>query len=204
VQEAREPTNTPSDADYGDMGQTPLDEIDDYDSYDKLLGAEMMVDFGDGDKRRGKVIKRLKGEDGRPIGRAHSNPRFDTREYLVEYEDGTTDRYLANTIAENMFSQIDDEGKSHSLMKEIVDHQCDGSALTKEQAQAHERETGKPKQTTKGWKLCVQWKDDSTTWVPLREIKESNPIEVAEYAYVNQLHEEPAFKWWVPYVIRKR
>jgi hypothetical protein len=56
--------------------------------------------------------------------------------------------------------------------------------------------------TTKGWKLCVEWKDGSTTWVPLSELKASNPVEVAEYAVANQIVEEPAFAWWVKDVLR--
>jgi len=38
----------------------------------------------------------------------------------------------------------------------------------------------------------------------LKDLKESNPVELAEYAIVNQLVEEPAFKWWVRDVMRKR
>jgi hypothetical protein len=38
----------------------------------------------------------------------------------------------------------------------------------------------------------------------LADLKASNPVEVAEYAIVNQLIEEPAFKWWVPHVIWQR
>jgi ribosomal protein L31E len=32
----------------------------------------------------------------------------------------------------------------------------------------------------------------------------SNPVEVTEYAVANHLVEEPAFKWWVPHVIKRR
>jgi hypothetical protein len=34
------------------------------------------------------------------------------------------------------------------------------------------------RRTTKGWVLLLQWKDGSTTWFPLKDLKESNPIEV--------------------------
>jgi hypothetical protein len=46
--------------------------------------------------------------------------------------------------------------------------------------------------------------DGSTSWEPLRNLKESNPVEVAEYAVANKLVEEAAFAWWVPYTIKKR
>jgi hypothetical protein len=38
----------------------------------------------------------------------------------------------------------------------------------------------------------------------LADLKESNPVEVAEYAATNNLHDEPAFAWWVPNVLKKR
>jgi hypothetical protein len=67
--------------------------------------------------------------------------------------------------------------------------------------------TGKKrlKQTTQGWQLCVKWNDESTTWVPLKDLKESNPVEVAEYAVNMKLVSEPAaFAWWVPFTIKTR
>ena len=38
----------------------------------------------------------------------------------------------------------------------------------------------------------------------LKDMKDSIPIEVAEYDVANRMVEEPAFKWWVPHRIRKR
>jgi hypothetical protein len=37
------------------------------------------------------------------------------------------------------------------------------------------------------------------SWVKLKDLKASNPIELAEYAVANWIAEEPAFKWWVSY-----
>jgi hypothetical protein len=36
------------------------------------------------------------------------------------------------------------------------------------------------------------------------QAKQPYPILVAEYAYANRIHEEPAFAWWVGDVVRKR
>jgi hypothetical protein len=55
----------------------------------------------------------------------------------------------------------------------------------------------KPKITTQGWQLLVLWKDKSMSWVKLKDLKVSNPVELAEYAVANRNVEEPAFKWWV-------
>lgn len=50
----------------------------------------------------------------------------------------------------------------------------------------------------------MKWKDGSFDWIPLSQIKEANPIEVAEYAVAHNIHKEPAFKWWVNKVLRRR
>jgi hypothetical protein len=53
------------------------------------------------------------------------------------------------------------------------------------------------KHTTIGWQLHCQWKDCSTSWVNLADLKESYPIETAEYAIILGIDHEPAFNWWV-------
>ena len=35
-------------------------------------------------------------------------------------------------------------------------------------------------------------------------MKESNPVEVAEFVTASGVEDEPAFAWWVPYTMRKR
>ena len=58
--------------------------------------------------------------------------------------------------------------------------------------------------STAGWDLCIQWKDGSTSWEKLSALKEAYPVETAEYAVANKTASEPAFNWWVPYMIRHR
>jgi hypothetical protein len=52
--------------------------------------------------------------------------------------------------------------------------------------------------------VCCQWNDGSTSWESLADLKESHPIETAEYAVTKGLDHEPAFNWWVPHVLKKR
>ena len=59
------------------------------------------------------------------------------------------------------------------------------------------------RQTTVGWKLLVQWNDGLRQWVALKILKESNPVQVAEYAVARGIGDEPAFAWWTPYMLRK-
>ena len=50
----------------------------------------------------------------------------------------------------------------------------------------------------------MQWKDGSTNWVALKDMKESYPVQVAEYAIASRISMEPTFAWWVPHVLKKR
>ena len=52
--------------------------------------------------------------------------------------------------------------------------------------------------------MLVRWKDGSTTWVPLNDMKESYPVQVSEYAVLTRIQEEPEFAWRIPHVLRKR
>ena len=49
----------------------------------------------------------------------------------------------------------------------------------------------------------VKWKDVSTTWIALKNMKEVYPIQLAEYAVKNRISLEPAFARWDPYVLKK-
>ena len=81
--------NTPSPDKYGDMNIDEWPEDDDEDVIDKYLNVELIMNMGTNDERCGCVVKRSWGLDGDPIGRAHVNPLFDTREYEMEFMDRT-------------------------------------------------------------------------------------------------------------------
>ena len=42
------------------------------------------------------------------------------------------------------------------------------------------------------------------TWHPLKELKESYPVKVAEFAVAQGIEKMPAFTWWVNYTLKKR
>ena len=85
-----------------------------------------------------------------------------------------------------MFAQVNSEGNQYLLLKEITDHRSDNSAIPILEGMVH-TSSGmmKPKKTTRGWFLLVQWHNGSISWEKLVDLKESNPVEVAEYAVVN-------------------
>ena len=55
-----------------------------------------------------------------------------------------------------------------------------------------------------GRALQIKWNNGSKQWVKLKDLKESNPVDIVEYATACGIKEEPAFAWWVPYTLRKR
>ena len=57
---------------------------------------------------------------------------------------------------------------------------------------------------TKGWDFLCLRKHGSTTWAPLKDLKELNPVDIAEYVVGNRISEESAFAWRVPYTLKKR
>ena len=99
-----------------------------------------------------KVTKRLREAQGSPIGTANEKPIIDTRMYKVEYLDGFTTSMAANSIAEKMFAQVDEEGNNHVLYDEIVEHRCDGNQVNMQDAFSTNTRGVKPRRpTTKSW-----------------------------------------------------
>jgi hypothetical protein len=89
-------------------------------------------------------------------------------------------------------------------MDELVDHKKSEEATPSDDGYVTVNERRHPKRTTQGWQLCVKWHDGSTSWEHLKDLKEANPIETAEYAVVHSLSHEPAFSWWVKHTLKKR
>jgi hypothetical protein len=48
------------------------------------------------------------------------------------------------------------------------------------------------------------WKDGSTSWEALKDLKESFPVQVAELAVSQGIQDEPAFAWWVKETLSKK
>jgi hypothetical protein len=183
------------------------DDLDDLGNethaYDKYISAKVLLPSGD-EMLYGTVLRRKRNADGNLIGKSNTNPVLDTSVYEVMFEDGHIEAYNANLISKNIYARVDNDGHTVYLLDEIVDHRKKADALSIEDGYHEIAGRQKPKITTRGWEFCVQWKDGSTTWVPLKLIKESNPIEVADYVRANGLTDQPAFAWWVPFTLKQR
>ena len=168
------------------------------DSFDGYLSMEVgMPREEDGAIEHAIVKRRAVDSLGQPVGVANSNPLLDTREYDIEYSDGTIETVTANLIAENILSQVNEKGHRQLMLDEIIDHKYLGTNKGKR--------NGKRKRfTAKDWEFCVIWKDGSTNWISIKDLKESYPLQLAEYAKNHKLENEEAFSWWLPYVLKKR
>jgi hypothetical protein len=100
------------------------------------------------------------------------------------------------------------EGNSYSMyFSKITDHCRNETAVSIDDRFTICNGHHTPQKTGKGWFLIVLWKDGSLSWELLCDMKESHPIEVAEYAITNKLEVLISWKfnpWWVPYVLKKR
>ncbi len=81
--------------------------------------------------------------------------------------------------------------------KSILNHCKNNRVIDKPDQYRVSHGTWIKKKTTSGWDLEIEWKEGSTSWLPLKELKETNSVEVAQWAVDNRIDTEPAFDWWV-------
>ena len=97
------------------------------DSFDGYLNMELGMPRGeDGEIEHAVVKRRAVDHLGEPIGIANNNPLLDTRQYDIEYLDGTIETFTTNLIAENILAQVDEDGHRQLLLDEIFDHKFIG------------------------------------------------------------------------------
>ena len=160
---------------------------------DVLISAEVLLPQGE-EQQLAKVLRRSVDQDGKFIGQLHKNPLFNTLIYDIEFPNGDVRKYAANIIAVNLLAQVDPEGYHTNVLEEILDHKRNGTAVpmsgkyfkTKQGIQTQRK-------TTMGWALQIKWKNGSKQWVRLKDLKESNPVDVSYYATACGIQEEPAF-----------
>ena len=175
-------------------------------AFDKFLGLYVKLPGDDGESMvLARVKDRKRDHDGKLIGASNPNPILSTAVYNVETPDGNIQEYSANIIATNLWNQVDDDGYDYNLLYEIIGHRKNDAAVSIENG-FYETKSGIKRKvmTTKGWDFHVRWEHGETSYIALKDIKETNPIEVAEYVKLHKLHNEPAFAWWVNTALKKR
>ena len=117
----------------------------------------------------------------------------------------TTATFASSPLTSSpMYASCDADGNEYILFDSFVDYKFNGKAVTKDNQRIVHGGRNSLRQSTVGWHLCVQWKDGSTSWQSLKDLKEAYPVAVAEYAVAQGIDDEPAFNWWVHHVLRKR
>ncbi len=103
-----------------------------------------------------------------------------------------------------MYAQCNPDGNQYVLLDSIIDHRrLDTVLRPPDQKNVRPDRRTYIKRSTIGWQVCCQWKDGSTSWENLADLKESHPFETAEYAVTQGIDNKPAFNWWVPHVLKK-
>ena len=99
--------------------------------------------------------------------------------YEVEYQDGHTAALAVNLIAENLFTQVDEDGNRSVLFDKIVDVRIYGTQVLQQDAFVTKSSvTQRRVKTTNGWEVNLKWKDGSTTWNKLEDIKDLYPVQL--------------------------
>ena len=99
---------------------------------DHLIHAEVLLPQGE-EIQSAKVQGRSKDIHGNSIGTfLDSNPILTSIVCDFEFLDGAVKQYAAKSIAENMYTQLDHEGYSQSILESIIDFKTDGNAVTKD------------------------------------------------------------------------
>ena len=114
-------------------------------AFDKIINAEVMIQNGN-EMAMGKVARQSLDADGRTTGTYHDNPFLNTVMYDVEFS--------------NVFTQVDLDGYSLSLMDSIIDHRKDPSQEIPIEDKYIITKSGQRRlhKTMKGWKLLIKWK----------------------------------------------
>ena len=87
---------------------------------DNYINMEVRLPSGE-KELYGQVVGLCLDKDGRMIKVPHNNPYMNSVLYEVKFENGVSQAYGANIIAENMFSTANNEGYHKDALHSIVD-----------------------------------------------------------------------------------
>ena len=133
-----------------------------------------------------RAIKRSLGPDGNAVGAFNHNKMLDTRIYDIMFMDGTVQQLAANRIALSMYEHVDSEGFTTKILDQVQRHRKTDEAIEKSDRYTKDSKGRRSiKITTKGYDFLTKFRDGSESWIPLADLKEYNPLEIAEYTIRN-------------------
>ena len=77
----------------------------------------------------GKIIGLCLDQNGKGLETPHTNPVRNTLMYQIKFDDGTSSAYAVNTIAENMWRSVDNEGYHRDSLHSILDYKFAKNAV---------------------------------------------------------------------------
>ena len=171
---------------------------------DDMINTRVPLQRGE-NIEEGIVRSRKRDSEGMLVGTANHNPILDSREYEVQFSDESYSDYTTNVLNKNLHTQVDDHGRTEVKMKGISNHRTNDIAISNSNGWVTILSRAKKRIITiKCWEVLVNFKDGTSAWLPLSYGKESNPIELAEYAMSRYIQTEPAFAWWVTHTLKER
>ncbi|KAL7485243.1 hypothetical protein ACHAW6_014108 [Cyclotella cf. meneghiniana] len=117
------------------------------------------------EERLARVLCRKRDSHGMPVGRPHKQPAMDTHVYKVHFPDGCTKELAAKVIVESLYAQCDPDGNQYIMLDAIVDYHKNLNVAVTHNNQVNIVDGKKViSHSTRGWELCCEWKDSSTSW----------------------------------------
>ena len=86
-----------------------------------------------------------------------------------------------------MYTQCDADGNEYLLLDALVDYHRDNEAISPTDKQITMQGRPVTCKTTAGLQICCQWKDGSTSWEMLSELKKSHPVRTDEFAVAQEI-----------------
>ena len=125
-----------------------------------MINAEILLRQGD-KPQMGKVIGRTISPQGKTMVSYHENLILNSIIYYVEFPDGEVKEYAANILAENLLSQVDENGHLRLMLDSIVDYRKDPNKAVAiaDKFVATRKGQQQLRKTTQGWDLLVRWRD---------------------------------------------
>ena len=139
---------------------------------------------------RGDVIGQKRDAYGNFVGRENDNPILDTREYSAEFDDWEVRKLTTIVIAESIYAACNDSVKDYLMMVSIVQYRKSNNDLSVSSQKMVHIGHSYMHRSTVGWQLCVQWRDESTSWQALKDLKESHPVDTVEYVVAQEIYHD--------------
>ena len=107
-------------------------------------------------------------------------------------------------MSENIKCRADDDDHVSMSLYAMINHRKENTPCDLKDKHAYFNNQRKLRKSTQGQDLEVAWKDGSTDWTSLEDLKRLNLVEVVEHAKSRYTDKEVAFHWWVPCLLKKR